>query len=60
MNVCEVLLVIFITLKLAGIVTWSWWLVTAPIWAPILIWLTIGLVTSVIIYIYGVKWNKRG
>ena len=24
---------IFITLKLCGVITWSWWWVTAPLWA---------------------------
>ena len=23
---------IFITLKLIGVITWSWWLVTLPLW----------------------------
>lgn len=23
---------IFITLKLCGVITWSWWWVTAPLW----------------------------
>ena len=25
----------FIILKLTGIITWSWWWVTAPLWIPI-------------------------
>ena len=28
------LTVVFITLKLTGVVTWSWWWVLAPLWAP--------------------------
>jgi len=28
------LLLMLIFLKLTGFVTWSWWWVTAPIWAP--------------------------
>lgn len=24
---------VFITLKLMGVINWSWWLVTAPLWA---------------------------
>lgn len=28
-------LVVFITLKLAGLVDWSWWFVLAPFWAPV-------------------------
>jgi hypothetical protein len=26
--------IVFIVLKLVGIITWSWWWVLAPIWAP--------------------------
>lgn len=26
---------IFITLKLCGIINWSWWLITLPIWGSI-------------------------
>lgn len=32
---------IFVTLKLLGIITWSWWWVTAPFWMPIVIVLVI-------------------
>ena len=31
-----ILFLIFMTLKLCGVITWSWIWVTAPIWAPIL------------------------
>jgi len=34
----EVLGVAFVVLKLAGIIDWSWWWVTAPFWAgPVLV-----------------------
>jgi hypothetical protein len=29
-----VLFLIFMTLKLAGFINWSWWWVTSPIWIP--------------------------
>jgi hypothetical protein len=29
-----VLFLIFMTLKLANLITWSWWWVTAPVWIP--------------------------
>jgi len=28
------LTIVFITLKLAGTITWSWWWVLAPAWVP--------------------------
>lgn len=29
-----VLAILFITLKLCGVIDWSWWWVTCPIWGP--------------------------
>lgn len=31
------LLVLFIGLKLGGVINWSWWLVLSPLWAPLAI-----------------------
>jgi len=31
----EMLAVAFIVLKLVGVISWSWWWVLAPVWAPI-------------------------
>lgn len=28
------LAIVFITLKLVGVIAWSWWWVLAPIWMP--------------------------
>jgi len=33
----DVLFFIFLVLKLTGQITWSWWLVTAPLWIPLCI-----------------------
>lgn len=35
---------LFIGLKLSGIITWSWWWVLAPFWGPALIMLVIAAV----------------
>ena len=32
-----VLFLIFMTLKLTGNITWSWWYVTLPLWGPLLV-----------------------
>ena len=32
-----ILALIFITLKLTGHITWSWWWVLSPIWVPFII-----------------------
>lgn len=31
------LFLVFLVLKLMGIIAWSWWWVTAPLWLPVLI-----------------------
>jgi hypothetical protein len=31
------LTILFIALKLLGYITWSWWLVLAPLWVPVLL-----------------------
>lgn len=33
-SVATVLLIVFVTLKLCGVVGWSWWWVMAPLWVP--------------------------
>ena len=43
-----VLALIFITLKLLGVIAWSWWWVLAPIWIPSAIVIVIFL--AVVIY----------
>lgn len=48
-----VLTLILITLKLIGYITWSWWWVLAPMWVPLTIALTIGLVAIVIFAAIG-------
>ena len=43
------LAIVFITLKLTGFITWSWWWVLAPLWMPwaalAVLWLVVFLVT---------------
>jgi hypothetical protein len=43
-----ILFLIFMTLKLTGNITWSWWYVTLPLWGPILLGVVlIGIVVLV-------------
>lgn len=37
LGVCDVLGIVFIVLKLVGIISWSWWWVLAPFWIPLAI-----------------------
>ena len=36
-----VLFVIFLTLKLTGVIDWLWWWITSPLWIPVLFMLTV-------------------
>lgn len=32
MSLSRVLFIVFLVLKLCGVIAWSWWLVTLPLW----------------------------
>lgn len=34
---CGLLTIVFITLKLCEVITWSWWWVVSPLWIPLAI-----------------------
>lgn len=42
-----VLFLVFLVLKLTGIIGWSWWWVTAPIWAHFAIAVLIGVIAGI-------------
>lgn len=44
------LAIVFIVLKLAKVITWSWWWVTSPLWMPWAIALVVIIVYSVLIF----------
>lgn len=39
---------IFITLKLIGVISWSWWWVLSPVWIPIAIILAVVTITIIL------------
>lgn len=55
MSFLEVLLLVFIILKLCKIINWSWWWVLSPIWIPIGLWLILLIVTIFAHIIYNLK-----
>ena len=36
-GIIDVVMIVFIILKLTGLITWSWWLVLIPLWVEIVI-----------------------
>lgn len=60
----EMLFLIFLTLKLAGIsvvATWSWWWVTAPLWGSFAIAFLTSFITFIILEITDKikEWNRK-
>jgi fatty acid desaturase len=45
------LLVLFVALKLTGVITWSWWWVLAPLWIPLGLILVVLLVVGVFVLV---------
>jgi len=41
------LAILFIGLKLGGVIAWSWWWVLSPVWIPILLALFVGLMIAI-------------
>lgn len=50
-GVLSTLGIVFVVLKLTGVIDWSWWWVTAPFWGPLA--LLVGLVL-LILFIAGI------
>jgi hypothetical protein len=44
------LLVLFVGLKLGGIIAWSWWWVLAPLWGPF----AIAAIVFVVVFLYAI------
>lgn len=47
-GICTVLFLIFLVLKLIGVITWSWWWVTSPLWIPVALGLLLFLIMFLI------------
>ncbi len=39
---------VFLTLKLCGVINWSWWWVTAPLWGSFALVLVIAIIVGLI------------
>lgn len=48
LGLCDVLAVVFIVLKLIGVIDWSWWWVLAPVWIPVIIVVIAYIVISIV------------
>ena len=54
---CSLLTILFIGLKLTGVIAWSWWGGLSPIWIPFAIILGFWLVALVtLVTAFGIAW----
>ena len=54
-GITTILFVVFLVLKLTGVISWSWWWVTAPLWMPI----CFGLIVVIIFIVARVIIRKK-
>ncbi len=47
-GILDLLGVVFVTLKLCGVIDWSWWWVTAPFWGGFALLLAILLIAGIV------------
>lgn len=40
----DLLTIVFIILKLCGIITWSWWWVLSPLWISAILWVILVII----------------
>ena len=55
MNFCDVLLIVFIVLKLCKIINWSWWWVLSPFWIPLGLAIIFVFISVILKLIYKSK-----
>lgn len=52
-GVLTVVGIVFVILKLVGVIDWSWWWVLAPFWIGILFWIFIFIALIIAFIAYG-------
>lgn len=59
MGILEVLTIVFVVLKLVGLITWSWWTVFIPMYIAI-VWYALIIGLQITILVKGRKVNEKG
>jgi hypothetical protein len=54
MGILETLTLIFVVLKLVGVIAWSWWWVLSPVWIPFAIAIAVPVLAFVIAVIVSI------
>lgn len=53
------LFVVFMVLKLCGVINWSWWLVTMPLWVVSALSIVLGVILLIVGLIYGAILRRK-
>lgn len=59
LNLMGAVFVLLLGLKLAGIITWSWWLITAPLWAGLAVYVSIFIGAFVFFVVQDIMLKRR-
>lgn len=57
-TVLGLLFVLFTGLKLGGVISWSWWLVTFPLWGPAIVYILLAVVAAALVAVLGEHENE--
>ena len=58
LGLASVLTIIFIVLKLVGVINWSWWWVLSPLWINAILVVVIFVIIFVVYLIADERWKK--
>ena len=58
LSLAGVLTVVFVVLKLVGVINWSWWWVLAPLWISAIIVVALIVVVLTAAFLIDFRWNK--
>jgi len=59
MSFCGVVVVVLIAFKLFGVIDWSWWWVTSPIWGGYLLLISFWLMIIVFGFVGSIFWGRK-
>ena len=48
------LFLLFLGLKLGGVINWSWWWITAPLWGPIAATIALIIIVATVYFFIGI------
>ena len=57
---CGLLTIVFIVLKLCGVISWSWWWVLSPLWISVTVAIVLLVIAAIIICYDDTPKQKRG